>query len=71
MKDYYISATLRIVNQQLMADKEHIQSTPTIMCDSETCIFNPKGICLAPLITGHSPNLDDDGCYDYRAKDES
>ncbi len=31
-------------------------------CDSETCIFAPQGYCLAPLIYGKAPVLNEDGC---------
>ena len=34
-------------------------------CDSETCVFNPKGICMAPFIIGRAPSLSDDGCSDF------
>lgn len=34
-------------------------------CDSETCVFNPKGICMAPFIIGRAPSLSDDGCADF------
>ena len=34
-------------------------------CDSETCAFNPDGICKVPFITGKAPGLSDDGCTDY------
>lgn len=37
-------------------------------CDSETCVFNPKGICMAPFIIGRAPSLSDDGCADFRYK---
>lgn len=40
-----------------------------VECDSETCIFNPNGICLAPLVTGHATDLDEDGCRDWRPKE--
>lgn len=37
----------------------------TIQCDSEICCLNPKGICLAPLLTGHFPKwYSDGGCSD-------
>lgn len=34
-------------------------------CDCETCVFNPKGICMAPFIIGRAPSLSDDGCADF------
>lgn len=37
-------------------------------CDSETCLFNPKGICLSPRITGRVPAVHEDGCDDWREK---
>lgn len=39
-------------------------------CDSETCLFNPKGICMAPFVTDRAPEINDDGCADYRYKEE-
>lgn len=39
-------------------------------CDSETCVFNPKGICMIPFVTGNAPGLSDDGCTDYCYKEE-
>lgn len=38
-------------------------------CDSETCLFNPEGICKAPFVTGKAPVLSEDGCTDYCFKD--
>ena len=38
------------------------------MCDecmSEHCAFNPKGICLFPLLYERYPDLCYDGCDDY------
>ena len=37
-------------------------------CDSETCVFNPQGICMAPFLTGRKPGVHDDGCTDYCPK---
>lgn len=37
-------------------------------CDSETCVFNPRGICMAPFLTGRKPGVHDDGCTDYCPK---
>lgn len=34
-------------------------------CDCETCVFNPKGICMVPFVTGNAPGLSDDGCADF------
>ena len=43
-----------------------------IMCDAETCLMNPRGVCLAPLLTGKKPVItDDEGCKDYVPADES
>lgn len=43
-----------------------------IVCDAETCMMNPHGICLAPLLTGKKPVItDDEGCKDYVPADES
>lgn len=39
-------------------------------CDSETCLFNPKGICMAPFVTDRAPGINDDGCADYHYKGE-
>lgn len=39
-------------------------------CDSETCVFNPKGICMVPFVTGNAPGLNEDGCTDYCYKEE-
>lgn len=39
-------------------------------CDSETCVFNPKGICMVPFVTGNAPGLSEDGCTDYCYKEE-
>lgn len=38
-------------------------------CDSESCVFNPQGVCLAPFVTGHAPAICDDGCGDYCYKE--
>lgn len=38
-------------------------------CDSESCVFNPHGVCLAPFVTGHAPAICDDGCGDYCYKE--
>lgn len=38
-------------------------------CDSETCIFNPDGICKFPFVRGCAPGLSDDGCSDYAYKE--
>lgn len=40
-------------------------------CDSETCVFNPKGICMVPFVTGNAPGLSEDGCTDYCYKEDS
>lgn len=37
-------------------------------CYSETCVFNPQGICMAPFLTGKKPGIHDDGCTDYCPK---
>lgn len=40
-----------------------------IVCDCESCFFNPRGVCLAPMMTGKKPAWDtDDGCLDYMWK---
>lgn len=38
-------------------------------CDSESCVFNPNGVCLSPFVTGHAPAICDDGCGDYCYKE--
>lgn len=38
-------------------------------CDSETCVFNPDGICKFPFVGGRAPGLNDDGCTDYVYKE--
>lgn len=40
-------------------------------CDCETCVFNPKGICMVPFVTGNAPGLSEDGCTDYCYKEDS
>ena len=40
-------------------------------CGSETCVFNPKGICMVPFVTGNAPGLSEDGCTDYCYKEDS
>ena len=39
----------------------HCQKLCTECC-SETCVFNPQGICMAPFLTGKKPGIHDDGC---------
>ena len=39
-------------------------------CDSECCVFNPDGVCLAPYITGRAPALSENGCKDFCYKEE-
>ena len=39
-------------------------------CDCETCVFNPKGICMVPFVTENAPGLSEDGCTDYCYKEE-
>ena len=35
-------------------------------CDSESCLFNPDGICLAPIILGRDLDCSEEqGCHDY------
>ena len=45
----------------------HCQKLCTECC-SETCVFNPQGICMAPFLTGKKPGIHDDGCTDYCPK---
>lgn len=37
-------------------------------CNSETCVFNPKGICMAPFLTGKKPGIHDGGCTVFCCK---
>lgn len=39
-------------------------------CDSEYCIFNPKGYCCIPLVYAKQPELDEDGCKDFICRSE-
>lgn len=39
-------------------------------CDAEHCVFNPKGICLFPMVGERAPALSDDGCEDFCYKEE-
>ena len=34
-------------------------------CMSETCTFNPEGICIFPLIYGREAEVNEDGCLDW------
>lgn len=34
-------------------------------CMSETCAFNPEGVCMFPMVYGRKPRLDEDGCKDW------
>ena len=34
-------------------------------CMSETCVFNPDGICKFPMVYGRGPELGEDGCKDW------
>lgn len=46
----------------------------SLLCDeccSETCIFNPEGICRFPLVCGRKPNISEDGCADWVYKEQS
>lgn len=40
-------------------------------CDAEHCLFNPHGFCLIPSFKNRPPYITDDGCKDYRKKEES
>lgn len=40
-----------------------------IECDAEKCTFNPKGICLFPMVGERAPALSDDGCEDFCYKE--
>ena len=33
-----------------------------IMCMSATCMWNPEGVCMYPMVYGEMPVLADDGC---------
>ena len=39
-------------------------------CMSETCIFNPEGVCMFPMVSGRAPELNDNGCDDWQCKEE-
>lgn len=40
-------------------------------CDSETCAFNPEGVCMYPVVYGKAPNLETfDGCSGWVEKRE-
>lgn len=41
-----------------------------IECESETCAFNPDGICKYKAVYGKEPVLHDDGCTGYCGKEE-
>ena len=34
-------------------------------CMSETCVFNPEGICVFPIFSGRKAEISDDGCMDW------
>ena len=40
-------------------------------CMSETCLFNPEGVCVFPLLYGHEAEVTDDGCLDWMSAEES
>lgn len=40
-------------------------------CMSETCAFNPEGVCMYPVVYGKAPDLESaDGCSGWVAKRE-
>ena len=40
-------------------------------CDSETCAFNPEGVCMYPVVYGKTPDLETfDGCSGWVEKRE-
>lgn len=42
-----------------------------VECDSDTCMFNPKGICMINKIKQRKPIItEEDGCKDYIPKNE-
>lgn len=53
-----------------MVDTEYLIRCQALCteCNSETCIFNPKGICMAPFLTGKAPSINDEGCTDFCQK---
>ena len=57
---------------QVMIDGRQAGQTRanTCECDSEMCIFNPEGFCLAPLITGHDPVVTEEGCMTCTPKED-
>lgn len=40
-------------------------------CSSDCCIFNPKGICLYPLLYGKKAEVTEDGCLSCIVKTEA
>lgn len=39
-------------------------------CDSETCVFNPEGVCMYPLVYGKKPEISEDlGCRGFIYKE--
>ena len=38
-------------------------------CMSETCAFNPEGICMFPMVYGEKPVVNDDGCLGWLLAD--
>lgn len=40
-----------------------------VECDSDTCAYNPEGVCILPFGTGCEPRLSDDGCEDWVQKE--
>ena len=63
---YFIS-TEDASNAASITSLLHCQKLCTECC-SETCVFNPQGICMAPFLTGKKPGIHDDGCTDYCPK---
>ena len=40
-------------------------------CDSETCAFNPEGVCMYPILYGKVPVFEDDaGCHGWLPKED-
>jgi hypothetical protein len=56
--------------EALIMDIEYLKRCSQLCteCCSETCVFNPQGICMAPFLTGKKPGIHDDGCTDYCPK---
>lgn len=40
-------------------------------CDSDTCAFNPEGVCMYPILYGKEPNISNfNGCSGWTARED-